>query len=340
MTPPARILFIPVSGPSGMGEVARCVAIAGALRRRDPSIELLFLLSREAPYLADVPFPQTLLPSSPTFHPREVATLISEWRPSTVVFDNAGRTPQLRAARAVGARIVYVSSRRRQRGKAFRLHWMRLIDEHWIAYPEFIAGSLGVLERLKLRILGRPRVSFLDALAPEPDAALASAVLARHGLRAGEYLLVVPGGGTTHAGMAHSPASVAALLVGGPPSAAAPGLQVSPRLPVAELLALVRGARVVLVNGGDTLLQALAAGSACVAVPMAKDQAHRIGACAREGLVVAGEGDPVRLTEQVRALGRDDAARAQLQARLRSAGLGNALPEVVERLVGGRGPGC
>lgn len=352
MSSPARILFIPVSGPSGMGEVARCVALAGALQRRDPSIELHFLLSREAPYLADVPFPQTLLPSSPTFHPREVAALIGEWRPGTVVFDNAGRTAQLRAARAAGARIIYVSSRRRQRGKAFRLHWMRLLDEHWIAYPEFIAGALGPLERLKLRLLGRPRVRFLDALAPEPDPGLAAAVLARHGLEAGRYLLVVPGGGTTHAGMAHSPLSVATLaetlaregwptlLVGAPAAATVPGLQASPRLPAGELLALVRGARVVLVNGGDTLLQALAAGSACVAVPMAKDQAHRIGACARAGLVVAGDADPARLAEQVRVLGRDADARARLQARIHSAGLGNALAEAVDVLAGSGGPGC
>ena len=67
--------------------------------------------------------------------------VLENWRPQVVVFDNAGRTAQLRAAQRLGARIVFISARRRQRRKAFRLRWMRLLDEHWIAYPEFIAGS-------------------------------------------------------------------------------------------------------------------------------------------------------------------------------------------------------
>jgi hypothetical protein len=38
-----------------------------------------------------------------------------------VIFDNAGRTAQLRAARPVGARIVYISARRRQRAQGISL---------------------------------------------------------------------------------------------------------------------------------------------------------------------------------------------------------------------------
>ena len=233
MAIPRSVLFIPVSGPSGMGEAARCVAIAQALRVRWPALQVHFALSAAAPYLAQVPFPSTLFPSSPTFHPREVGALIRSLRPTVVVFDNAGRTTQLQAAHEVGARIVYVSSRRRQRGKAFRLRWMRLLDDHWIAYPSFIAGATSTWERLKLRLLGRPNLRYLDALLPAHDAALAATVGARFGLATGDYVLVVPGGGTTHRGALHSPATVAqaaallaaagvsTLLVGAEP--AAPG---------------------------------------------------------------------------------------------------------------------
>jgi hypothetical protein len=351
MTSPARILFIPVSGPSGMGEVARCVTLARALTAHDPAVEVLFALSAAAPYLADVPFPQTLFPASPTFHPREVAALILAWRPTTVVFDNAGRTAQLRAARAVGARVIFLSSRRRQRRKAFRLHWMRLLDEHWIAYPEFIAGAPSLLERLKLRMLGRPIVRYLDALSPGAEPGLATAVLARHDLHADEFVLVVPGGGTTHAGMVHSPATVArvaadlaaqglpTLLVGAPDGTAPTGeLRACGRLPAPELLELVRAARVVLVNGGDTLLQVLVAGRPCVAVPMAKDQAHRIGCCARAGIALAGATEVSALASQVRLLSSDAGARRALCARLASARLHNALSDVVAVLEGGAGP--
>ena len=288
-----------------MGEYARCLTIATALARRAPDLELHFALSRAAPYAAATPFPTTLLPSSATFHPREVGALIRELAPRVVVFDNAGRTAQLRAARAAGARIVYVSSRRRQRRKAFRLQWMRLLDEHWIAYPRFIAGALNPLERLKLRALKRPAVRFIDTLLPAADLACSNECLARFALQAGDYVLIVPGGGSAHPGAENAPAIVASaaqaiarrgvptLLVGSddaPESGERPALlRVAPRLPPAELIELIRTARLVVSNGGDTLLQVLACELPCIAVAIAHDQAHRIDRCVLAGLAVRAE---------------------------------------------------
>ena len=158
------MLFVPVSGAFGMGEYARSLSIAQAAKQRWPAADIHFLLSRQAPYASRSPFPATLLASSPTFHSAAVIRMIENLRPHVVIFDNAGRTAQLRAAQRSGAAVVYISARARQRRKAFRLRWMRLIDEHWIAYPEFIAGSLNALERLKLRMLGRPAVRYLDVI--------------------------------------------------------------------------------------------------------------------------------------------------------------------------------
>jgi hypothetical protein len=290
-----------------MGEYARCLTIATALARRAPGLEMHFALSREAPYAAATPFPTTLLPSSATFHTREVRALIRELEPRLVLFDNAGRTAQLRAAHAAGARLVYVSSRPRQRRKAFRLQWMRLIDEHWIAYPRFIAGALSPLERLKHRALKRPAIRFIDTLLPASDPARSSECLARFALEAGGYVLIVPGGGSGHPGAENAPAIVAsaarsiarrgvATLLVGAGAAAADGeppatLRVAPRLPPAELVELIRSARLVVCNGGDTLLQVLACAVPCVAVPIAHDQAHRIDCCVRAGLAVRAELD-------------------------------------------------
>src|SRR5687767_11741061 len=70
---PMRLLFAPVSAPQGMGEYARAREIAAAVARRRPDAQIHFVVSREASYAKDVPFPATLLPSSPTFHSKEVA---------------------------------------------------------------------------------------------------------------------------------------------------------------------------------------------------------------------------------------------------------------------------
>lgn len=105
MSPGARLLLVPVSGSRGMGEYARCLAIATAVTRRWPAVTAHFLISREAPYAAGCPFPATLLPASPTRCTAEVLAQIESFRPGLVLFDNAGRTRQLQAARAAGARL-------------------------------------------------------------------------------------------------------------------------------------------------------------------------------------------------------------------------------------------
>jgi len=337
----ARLLFIPVSGPRGMGEYARCLALATALEPRMPGLEMRFVLSRDAPYAADTPFAVTLLPASPTFHPQEVRALIGEFRPHLVVFDNAGRTSQLRAAHGSGARVVYVSSRSRQRRRAFRLRWMPLIDEHWIAYPEFIAGAPTLLERAKLRLLGRPRIRFIDTLLPGADPARAARSLERFSLAPGEYVLIVPGGGSAHRGAEDAPAIVAAaargiarrtpvLLVGATGALSdGPGLRIAPRLPLEDLCELIRAARLVVSNGGDTLLQALACERPCVAAPIAHDQAARIERCVRAGLAVGAPLEAAAIESAVLRLLENEAAHG---ARPRRQAVRNCLEEALGAL--------
>jgi hypothetical protein len=315
-----------------MGEYARCAAIARAVTLKWPDAGIHFVLSRAAPYAAGVPFPTTLLPSSPTFHSAAVIELMQSWRPQVVLFDNAGRTAQLKAARRLGARIVYISARRRQRRKAFRMRWMRLIDEHWIAYPKFIAGELNFLERLKLKLLRRPVVRYLDVILARAPARDAAAISSRSGCVAGNYVLVIPGGGTGHPGAA---AAVEEFLAAAGRLAARGAVTVfvgpadllaadaSPQenlravglLPQADLGLLMRGARLIVANGGSTLLQALACGAACVAVPIARDQAKRVRRCVDRGVAVASPLEAARMAEIAAALWDDEPARAALAQR-------------------------
>lgn len=358
MKSPSRILFVPVSGPNGMGEFARARSLADALRARWPHIETHFVLHREAPYARGFHHPVTLVPASPTLCTREVAAVIADFRPHVVVFDNAGRTGALRAARRIGARVVYVSSRGRQRYKAFRLHWMRLLDDHWISYPAIIAGGLGVFERLKLRLLGRPQLRFLDTvLAPAEDAA-ADGLLQDFGT---PDLVIVPGGGSGFHDAAMTPAQFArwgeaiaaqgyrVVFVAGPAYAASaptdPRFRLLRGVAGGALRALLARSRLVLVNGGDTLLQALALRKACIAVPIAGDQPARVARCVALGAVRAPT-----LTEEFRAGGSaavalqdplireclrllaDDAALWTLEARLGEIGFEDAMPALLLRL--------
>ncbi|HEY3850647.1 MAG TPA: hypothetical protein VGL87_06750 [Steroidobacteraceae bacterium] len=346
----ARILFVPVSGPFGRGEFARSSAIARAVQLRWPAAGVHFVLSREAPYAAGVPFPATWLPASPTFHSAEVIDLIRSWRPHVVVFDNAGRTAQLRAAHRSGARVVYISARRRQRRKAFRLRWMQLLDEHWIAYPEFIAGSLTLAERLKERLLGRPTVRYLDViLAPARPSRDGDGPAASQ--EPGDFVLVVPGGGTGHPGAQDATAhflgaaralareGVAVRYVGPVGPAGAGTMQArSPHflpmgsLPQAELAQLMRDARLIVVNGGSTLLQAIACGAACVAVPIAGDQRERIRRCVAAGVAVEAPLAAAEILSRSQALLRDESLRAELARRARGLALGDGIAVALSAL--------
>ncbi|MCP5328740.1 MAG: hypothetical protein R3E75_11435 [Steroidobacteraceae bacterium] len=354
MSPGPRLLLVPVSGPRGMGEYARCLAIATAVARRWPAVAIHFLISREAPYAAQCPFPATLLPASPTRCTPEVLAQIESFQPGLVLFDNSGRTRQLKAARAAGARLVFVSSRSRQRRKAFRWRWMGLLDEHWISYPAPLTGALSLLERSKLHWRGRPIVRFLDAVvAPPDDAAAAAALLSATDGSAEDDderltpdVIVVPGGGSaypdTRIGPGHfvewslalARAGRRVVVVGGPafglPVAAADHLRLLRSVPAGTLMALLQRARIVLVNGGDTLAQALALGRPCVAVPIAGDQAARIERAAALGVVAAPDHEAV--IEACTRLLDQPAAAAALQLRLAALGWRDALPLILTRI--------
>jgi spore coat polysaccharide biosynthesis predicted glycosyltransferase SpsG len=313
-----------------MGEYVRTLQIAHATAARWPNAQIHFALSKKAPYEPDGAFAATLLPSSPTFHTPEVIALIEQMRPDVVIFDNAGRTAQLRAAKRAGARVVYISARVRQRHKAFRRRWMSLIDEHWVAYPEFLSGPLSAIEKFKLRWMGRPLLRYLDVMLPAPDARSTATLLERLELTTNSYVLVVPGGGTGHPG-AHDAVQtfataarvlaardIATVLVA-PPSGYAmhmpAALKTLPRLPLHELATLMRHARLVVANGGSTMLQAIACRAPCVAVSIAKDQAKRVRQCADAGLVVAASLRADSIVSVAGALLNNEPARAALVRR-------------------------
>jgi hypothetical protein len=290
-----------------------------------------------------------LLDASPTFNTAAVIELLEAWRPDIVIFDSAGRTAQLRAAQRLGARVVYISARRRQRHKAFRWRWMPLIDEHWIAYPEFIAGSLSLLERLKLKLAGRPTVRYLDVILTRADPAQRAAILARAGCDAGTFVLVVPGGGTGHPGVDDAAerfeaaarvlaaAGTATVYVGpgaGADIGAPSNWHPMGSLPQSDLVELMRAARLIIANGGSTLLQAIACGNACIAVAIAKDQPERIRRCVDAGVALAATLDAAAMVQSANWLLQHDDERRALEGRAAALGLADGVEVALQALAG------
>jgi UDP:flavonoid glycosyltransferase YjiC (YdhE family) len=345
------VLFVPVSGPHGSGELMRCLILARELRRVDPAVEVHFLVSRNAVFREGVEFTLHDCDDSPTRSTEQVLATIERLRPDVVVFDNAGRTEQLRAAKAAGARLVFSSRSPRLRWKAFRLTWLRLLDEHWIVFPKFVTGGLSSVEKLKLRYSPRYRVRHLDtfftpSLPAERDAWLRAHHLAEHG-----YTVFVPGGRGQGAGDPVDPTElfvdaarefvrqtgeVAVVLTGrdtGAGEVADDGpLRLLPRVRPEEVQHLLAGAARVVSNGGTTLVHALAHGQAVVSVPLAGDQSRRIRRAARLGVAVAARAEAGDVARAAVALSRDPARATTLRAEVTRLGLVNGVDEAVAAL--------
>lgn len=343
-----RVLFSPVSGPGGAGELMRCLIVARELRRVEPTADIRFVVSRTAVFRETVDFPVIDCDASPTNSTPQVLAAIAEFRPHVMVFDNSGRTEQLRAARRAGARLVYSSRAPKQRWKAFRIKWMRLLDEHWIVFPTFVTGGLTPLERLKMRFFPGYTVRHFDTLFPPTAPDERRDWLERRGLQSQGYVVFVPGG-RGEATRVAEPAElfiaaarrfVAAtgqrtvVLTGRPtaPAADDPRLTLLERIGPDEVQHLLADALLVVSNGGTTMVHALAHRRPIVTIPLASDQDRRIRRAVRLQIARTARRTPEAIADAARALLDDAAGRTAMTTRVGELGIRNGVAESVAAL--------
>ena len=192
-------------------------------------------------------------------------------------------------------------------------------------------------------------VAAVQAAAPDLQAGASGEAAAADrllGAGAAPDVVIVPGGGSRFHDVSITPAHFAGwatalaarghsvVFVAGPafdvPLPESPRLRVLRGVGGAALMAILQRTQLVLVNGGDTLLQALALGRPCVTVPIAGDQAARIARCAALGMVVSPAIDQVE--PACAALLADAPARQALVARVQAIGLRDAMPGIVATL--------
>jgi len=343
-----RYLFAPVSGPGGAGELMRCLIIARELARAEPSADIRFLVSRVAVFRDAVDFPIIDCDASPTKSTPQVLAAIESFRPHAMVFDNSGRTSQLRAAKRAGTRLVFSSRAPKLRWKAFRLKWMRLLDEHWIVFPTFVTGGLTWLERRKLALFPAYTVRRLDTLFPPADPEARREWLARHGFEPGGYVVFVPGGRSEGQRIAEPAehfidAARRFCAATGYPSVVLTGREVVdeeaggnprllPRIAPEEVQYLLAEATMVVSNGGTTLVHTLAHGRPLVAVPLAGDQARRIRRAVRLGIAASAPPDAEKIAAEAVALLKDPARREVMPRHIAELGIANGIGEAVEAL--------
>ena len=347
--PPARVLFSPVSGPGGAGELMRCLIIARELAKADPAADIRFLVNRHAVFRESVNFPIIDCEASPTNSTSQVLATIESFRPDVMVFDNSGRTSQLRAAKRAGARVVFSSRAPKLRWKAFRIKWMRLLDEHWIVFPTFVTGGLSRLEGLKLRFFPHYGVRQFDTLFTPSEPRARNAWLAGQGLEPGAFIVFVPGG----RGEATRVAEPAELFIAAAREFSAatrqrtvvltgrknvtpsddPNLILLPRVEPDHVQYLLSAALIVVSNGGSTMIHVLAHGRPIVAIPLAGDQDRRIRRAVRLQIAETAERTPQAIAGVAARLLREPERRAAMCRRAAELGIANGVGEAVAALL-------
>ena len=346
---PARVLFSPVSGPGGAGELMRCLIIARELAKADPTADIRFLVNRHAVFRESVNFPIIDCEASPTNSTSQVLATIESFRPDVMVFDNSGRTSQLRAAKRAGARLVFSSRAPKLRWKAFRIKWMRLLDEHWIVFPTFVTGGLSRMEGLKLRFFPNYGVRQFDTLFTPSEPEARNAWLADHGLEPGAFVVFVPGG----RGEATRVAEPAELFIAAAREFSAatgqrtvvltgrkdvtpsndPNLVLLPRVEPDHVQYLLSEALIVVSNGGSTMIHVLAHGRPIVSIPLAGDQDRRIRRAVRLQIAETAERTPQAIAAVAARLLREPERRAAMCRRTAELGIANGVGEAVAALL-------
>jgi spore coat polysaccharide biosynthesis predicted glycosyltransferase SpsG len=315
-----RLLFIPVSSPEGIGEYMRSLQLAQTLKSDyQDTLDIHFILNKHTAYAKHCPFTTTLLSQSPTKEVEAVCELIEQYQPDVVLFDCAGRAEQMKAAKKVGAKVVFISQHAKKRAKGLKLNRNKLIDMHWVVQPDYCIAPLTWYEKLKLSYfsLAYPyNVGPFTAFASEQQKLN---TLSNYNLKENEFFIVNAGsGGHTVNGVNCADIYFQAGLViakqTGLKGVVVFGPNYTKSLPKTneliclpsqegtEFLALLSQAKIALLSAGDTLLQAIALQTPTIACAISKDQSDRVARCAATGVVKQAELDILDITQKVQEL--------------------------------------
>ncbi|HAY95088.1 hypothetical protein, partial [Shewanella sp.] len=280
-----KFLFIPVSSAEGIGEYMRSMIIADEVKRTWPNAEIKFILSQQAPYATQCPYPAELLEDTPTKQVKAVNQIMSDFLPDIVLFDASGRKSQLVHAHKLGAKVIFLSQHKRKRSRGMKIGRALVTDCHWVVQPEFVIGPISWLDRLKLKLINRPEPLNIGPVFTQPDIITQSALLAQYQLTQNEFVLFNAGSGghrvngelaadifAKAASESYKASGILSVMVFGPnyPNLLPEleGVVVIPQLNNQQFINMLAAAKAAVLSGGDTLLQAIALHKPTLAVPV------------------------------------------------------------------------
>ncbi len=301
-----RILFIPVSSTSGIGEYMRSIIIAKALLARRPSSNIHFILNEKASYVVDCPFTVHLAKGSPTKDSETVNRVISQLKPDLVVFDSSGRANQFKQAKNVGAKVTFISFYNKKRRRGLKINRLPYIDKHWVVQPDYCMKDLSWWQNAKLSFFNKLSPENIGPVFQNSTAKKLLEVLVKFKLEGDNFFLFNAGSGGHYvsdvlvidiyyqvAKYFYKKTNIKSVVVF--------GSNYPKEIPIdsdviclkeldnEEYIALLSAALGRVICSGDTLLQCIALHKPSVASAVSADQPARLKLCSEKGLVLAAE---------------------------------------------------
>ena len=343
---PRRVLFIPVSSPSGIGEYMRSMVIAKALLLRSPSCEIHFILNDSVSYIKDCPYIVHTCKGSPTQDTSSVNEIINKISPDFVVFDASGRASQFKQAKAVGAKVAFISQHKKKRSRGLKLNRLFNTDIHWVVQSDYCIKPLGLWQRIKLACLNIKAPEHIGPVYDLSSPIVQQKLIEQYGLIKGNFIVFNAGSGGHKvkdklatdiyyqaAQMLQQITSMKCVVIFGSnyPKKMPSNSDVITIKTIENnnFITLLSNAYSCVVSAGDTLLQCIDLGVPCVASAVSPDQPARLKACNNQNLVLATEPTPERLVEQVQHL-MDKEKRSDLIDQMKKKTRGDALTTIVD----------
>lgn len=338
---PLNFLFIPVSSPEGIGEYMRSIIIAKQVAKTWPEANITFILSKQAPYAINCPFPVFLTPSSPTKHVKLVNDFIKDSNPDIVIFDASGRKSQLQQAKKHGAKVVFISQHKKKRSRGLKLGRISVTDCHWVVQPPFIMPDINCWEKAKLKWFRKSPPICTGPIFTPVDKVQQQKLLVKLNIEDTDFMLFNAGSGGHKVGdvlaadiyaqaakYISENSQVTCLMLYGsnyPNDVISTNKMIAiKQLDNSDFINLIDAAKAVVISGGDTLLQTIALRKPCLTTPVSKDQPNRIRACVTNDLVLSCSTNSEDIIKTASKL-LDSNTQRRLSESLRKSNLTNGL---------------
>ncbi len=292
----SRVLFIPVSSPSGIGEYMRSMIIAKALLSRWPALEVHFVLNEQVSYFNDCPYHVHSCKYSPTKDTAKVNQILEQVNADLVIFDASGRAKQFQKAKKLGAKVAFISQHNKKRARGLKLNRLLHTDIHWVVQPDFCMKPLSLMQRSKLFLFKKSSPNNIGPVFEMSSDEYQKKIRQQYDLNEKQYFIFNAGSGGHVVGdklvtdiyyqaakALYQKTKQKCLVVFGnnyPKSLPSDDDVVCIKnIDNKDFVALLAGAQICIISAGDTLLQCIALGNICVAAPVSPDQPARLKLC-------------------------------------------------------------